>query len=666
MNTSYKANRLVAATSPYLLQHAHNPVDWHEWGNEALLKSKIEDKPILLSIGYSSCHWCHVMAHESFENDDIAQIMNEHFVCIKLDREERPDIDQIYMEALQAMGQNGGWPLNIFLTPDQKPFFGGTYFRPKNWVQLLLQINLAFKDKRKEIEDSATDLSAHLSVSDLQRFKNVPTENGITLDTLDAMFQLLEARFDFKEGGIDKAPKFIMPSVWLFLARYYHTTKKEKALEMLHLTLKKIAAGGIYDQLGGGFSRYSVDGEWFAPHFEKMLYDNGQLISLYSEAYCLTKEPVYKEIVYETVAWLRREMTSSQGGFFSALDADSEGEEGKYYTWTENELTGLSSKEVKLLKDYFGVVVAGNWEHGQNILKRDSNVALPIEAKQLAAKLLAMREQRPKPGLDDKILVCWNCMAIQGVVDAYRAFGDSSFLSLAENAIHFIEANLISENTIYRSFKDKRSTTTGFIDDYAFLIQAYVSLYQATFNERYAMLAKHWCSMTIENFYDPSDGFFFFNSNDAEKLIARKKEIFDNVIPSSNAVMAKNLFLLGTIWDNQQWIDLGVNMIQRLSNIIGAEPIYMSHWATVATEITNGPSEVVIAGNERELIRKEISSSYLPFTILMGASPETKLPLTIGKSAGLETAIYVCRNKTCLLPVKQVSEALLQISNKNV
>jgi uncharacterized protein len=666
MNISDKANKLVAATSPYLLQHVYNPVDWHEWGNEALLKSKKEDKPILLSIGYSSCHWCHVMAHESFENDDIAQIMNEHFVCIKLDREERPDIDQIYMEALQAMGQNGGWPLNIFLTPDQKPFFGGTYFQPKNWAQLLVQINLAFKEKRKEIEDSANDLSAHISVSDLQRFKNLPNENGITLGTLDTMFQLLQARFDFKEGGIDKAPKFIMPSVWLFLARYYHISKKEKALQMLDLTLTKIAAGGIYDQLGGGFSRYSVDGEWFAPHFEKMLYDNGQLISLYSEAYCLTKAPIYKEIVYETVAWLKREMRSEQGGFFSALDADSEGEEGKYYTWNETELDGLSNEENKLLEDYFSVIPTGNWEHGKNILKRDSNVALSIEAKQLVAKLLAVREQRPKPGLDDKILVCWNCMAIQGLVDAYCAFGDLAFLQLAENTIQFIEANLLSENTIYRSFKGKRSTTIGFLDDYAFLIQAYGSLYQSTFNEEYATKANHWCNIAIENFYDSSDGFFFFNSNQAEKLIARKKEIFDNVIPSSNAVMARNLYYLGTIWNNQQWIELSVNMINRLSKLIGEEPIYMSHWATVATEITNGISEVVIAGNDSEAIRKEISSSYLPFTILMGASVTTKLPLTIGKSVGAESVIYVCQNKTCLLPVKQVSEALLQISSKNV
>ncbi|MFY8037479.1 MAG: thioredoxin domain-containing protein, partial [Cyclobacteriaceae bacterium] len=360
MTSSHASNRLAHATSPYLLQHANNPVDWFEWGHEALTRAKQEDKPILLSIGYSSCHWCHVMAHESFENEDIAQLMNEYFVCIKLDREERPDIDQIYMEAVQAMGQNGGWPLNVFLTPDQKPFFGGTYFPPKNWAQLLVQINKAFREKRNEINESANDLSKHLAISDLQRFKNVPSSNGLNSGALDAMHQVIESRFDFNEGGLDKAPKFIMPSIWLFLLRYYHLQKNPKTLEMLHLTLKKIAAGGIYDQIGGGFARYSVDGQWFAPHFEKMLYDNGQLLSLYAEAYRLTKEPVYARIIRETVAWLEREMTSPEGGFYSALDADSEGEEGKFYTWQFNELKELNAEEIQLLTDHYHITPEGN------------------------------------------------------------------------------------------------------------------------------------------------------------------------------------------------------------------------------------------------------------------------------------------------------------------
>ncbi|MCE2955584.1 MAG: thioredoxin domain-containing protein, partial [Flammeovirgaceae bacterium] len=361
-------NRLLQSTSPYLLQHAHNPVDWYEWGTEALAKAKQEDKPILLSIGYSSCHWCHVMAHQSFEDEDIAAIMNEHFVCIKLDREERPDIDHIYMEAVQAMGQNGGWPLNVFLTPTQKPFFGGTYFPPKNWAQLLIQISKAFKEKRIDIEQSADELGTHLNVSDLQRFQKAeaPVQPSIAKN----MLATLQKRFDFTWGGIDKAPKFIMPSTWLLLLRCHQLTREPQALEMLHLTLKRIAQGGIYDQIGGGFARYSVDSEWFAPHFEKMLYDNGQLLTLYAEAFQLSRDPEYKSTIYQTVAWLEREMMHPEGGFYSALDADSEGEEGKFYTWTWQELNEALGDDVEVAAEFYQIDETGNWEHGKNILIR--------------------------------------------------------------------------------------------------------------------------------------------------------------------------------------------------------------------------------------------------------------------------------------------------------
>ena len=327
MSSHKKANSLIYSTSPYLLQHAYNPVDWYEWGTEALKKAKAEDKPILVSIGYSSCHWCHVMERESFEIDDIAHIMNEHFVCIKVDREERPDIDHIYMEAVQAMGMNGGWPLNVFLTPDQKPFYGGTYFPPQNWAQLLLQLNKAFQQKRSEINSSANDLIQHLNTSDLQRFAKEPELEKFKQESLDGMFKILSSRFDATWGGIEKAPKFVMPTIWLFLLRFYSLTKNNEALHLVSHTLKKMSQGGLYDQIGGGFSRYSVDGEWFAPHFEKMLYDNAQLLSLYAETYAITKNELFKNIVCETTEWLQREMSHSQGGFYSALDADSEGVE---------------------------------------------------------------------------------------------------------------------------------------------------------------------------------------------------------------------------------------------------------------------------------------------------------------------------------------------------
>lgn len=421
-------NRLIHATSPYLLQHAHNPVNWYEWSNEALEKAKAEDKPILVSIGYSSCHWCHVMERESFESETIAALMNEHFVCIKVDREERPDIDQVYMEAVQAMQQNGGWPLNVFLTPDQKPFYGGTYFPPQNWAQLLKQIHQTFQIKRKEIDESANDLARHLQTSDLQRFAK-PNESTFTQIQLDNMFQILASRYDKTWGGIEKAPKFVMPSIWLFLLRYYASTHNQAALEMVTHTLRQLALGGIYDQIGGGFSRYSVDGEWFAPHFEKMLYDNAQLLSLYAEAYSITHDPILKETVYETVRWLEREMLHLAGGFYSALDADSEGIEGKFYTWTETELRTVLGDDAENLMHHFEATPEGNWEHGRNILRRDPKITSveSSEIKALKAKLLVVRSNRIRPALDDKILTGWNAMTIQGLVDCYKAFNDEHF-----------------------------------------------------------------------------------------------------------------------------------------------------------------------------------------------------------------------------------------------
>ncbi len=440
-NPAKGKNHLSHASSPYLQQHADNPVDWHEWGSEALQKAVAQDKPILVSIGYSACHWCHVMERECFENQDIANLMNQYFVCIKVDREERPDIDNIYMEAVQTMQQSGGWPLNVFLTPDQKPFFGGTYFPPNNWAQLLLQINKAFRAKRNEINASAEDLRNHLQTNDVQRFAK---SNGAELKqaSLDKMFDTLSASFDKNWGGIDKEPKFVMPSVWHFLLRYYFITKSQDALQMVKYTLRQICLGGIYDQLGGGFSRYSVDGEWFAPHFEKMLYDNAQLLSLYSETYSITKDDIYKKVVYETAQWLKNEMTHPDGGFYSALDADSEGVEGKFYTWTEEEIKSILGAQSELITNYYHTTAEGNWEHGQNILNlghASQFVRAPDGLEALKKKLMDVRNKRIRPGLDDKILTGWNAMTVQGLIDAYRAFGDESLLSFGKNNKYYFE-----------------------------------------------------------------------------------------------------------------------------------------------------------------------------------------------------------------------------------
>jgi uncharacterized protein YyaL (SSP411 family) len=667
MSSSFSKNRLLHSTSPYLLQHAHNPVDWFEWGEEALTKAQKEDKPILLSIGYSSCHWCHVMAHQSFEDADIAGLMNEHFICIKLDREERPDIDHIYMEAVQAMGQNGGWPLNVFLTPTQKPFFGGTYFPPKNWAQLLIQISKAFKDKRIEIETSANELGAHLTISDLQRFQQKQA-GGLQKSMADKMFATLESRFDFVWGGIDKAPKFIMPATWLLLLRYHTMTRNSKALEMINLTLKKIAQSGIYDQIGGGFARYSVDGEWFAPHFEKMLYDNGQLLTLYAEAYQLTKDAAYKKVIDQTVEWLQREMMHPQGGFFSALDADSEGEEGKFYTWTWAELQEALKDDIKVAAEFYQIEDTGNWEHGRNILIRadaqfmDADMAERILG--INKKLIAYREKKERPGLDDKIVTSWNALTISGLVDCYKAFGDDVFLTLAKNAMRFLEEHLIQNKKLYRSFKGKHSTTTGFLDDHAYLIQAYSHLYQVTFDEAYVDKARHWCDFTLQEFYDAKEGFFFYTGSSSESLIARKKEIFDNVIPSSNSVMARNLYQLGVLLPNKEWRTMAESMAGKLAHIIESEPVYMSHWGVLALEMINELAEIVVVGKNAKTLRREMHQQYLPFSITLGTSTRSDLPLIKGRESTVDT-IYVCYNQTCQLPVHSVGEALSQINHIN-
>ncbi|MBI1767088.1 MAG: thioredoxin domain-containing protein [Bacteroidetes bacterium] len=656
-------NKLIRSTSPYLLQHAYNPVQWQEWGAEALTEAKSLDRPILVSIGYSSCHWCHVMERESFENEDIAKVMNENFICIKVDREERPDIDQIYMEAVQAMGGHGGWPLNVFLTPDQKPFYGGTYFPPQQWPKLLLQVSQTFKAKREEITQSAEELAKHLQTSDLQRFAKETGNEVFSREKLDGMFSILQNKFDSKWGGMDKAPKFVMPTVWLLLMRYHFIAKNKPPLEMVLLTLKQMTRGGLYDQLGGGFSRYSVDGEWFAPHFEKMLYDNAQLLSLYAEAYSITKDEEFKSVAYETVRWLQREMMHKDGGFYSALDADSEGVEGKFYTWTWNELNEATENESKLIADYFHCTQDGNWEHGFNILKRDLHQEKPDERILIAKKkMLAYREKKLRPSLDDKIIAGWNAMTVQGLIDCYKSFGDLLFLDHALKNISFVEKNLISEGKVFRAFKDKRSNTEGFLEDYAFLIQAYISVYEVTFDEGFLTKAERWTNYVLNNFYDRTENYFHFTSGSSEKLIAKKKEVFDNVIPSSNSVMARCLFHLGTLLDKDEWKKMASEMTSKLASIISSEPTYMSNWGILFSEITEGMNEVVITGNELEAVRKEIQSNYLPFTVYVGAKSKSNLVLMEGReSIEGETKIYVCRNKVCKLPVNNANDAIKQI-----
>ena len=651
-------NRLQKETSPYLLQHAQNPVDWFAWGEEALQKAKTENKPILVSIGYSACHWCHVMEHECFEKDEVAEVMNRHFVNIKIDREERPDIDAIYMDAVQAMGVQGGWPLNVFLMPDGKPFYGGTYFPKENWIQLLQSVNNGFVNHRDELQKSAEGFTENMLFKESEKY-GLSFENQVfTKDDLDKMYQKLANTFDEEWGGFQRSPKFPMPSVWQFLMRYAFQSKDAVAQSHLKLTLNKMAIGGIYDQLGGGFARYSVDGEWFCPHFEKMLYDNGQLVSLFSEAYTYANEQLYKETVYETIGWLKREMTDPEGGFYSALDADSEGVEGKFYVWTKSEIDAVLGEASEEFCKTYQVTEQGNWEHGVNILWKNGVILNSIQQQNIL-KLLTKRAERTRPGLDDKILCSWNGLMLNGLVDAYRAFGETDFLNLALRSANFIKNNFLKDNVLSHSYKNGETKIQGFLEDYATVIEAYLNLYQATFEESWLHLAEKLALYVYQNFWDEDDQLFFFTDKNAESLIVRKKEIFDNVIPSSNSIMARNYYTLGLILDREDFKDLSKLMLAKMKDLLLKNVDYLTNWACLATQMISPTAEIAIVGKDYLQLRKEIDSRYYPNKVLCGTTYESLLPLLENRVAKSdETLIYVCYNKTCQLPVKTVEDAL--------
>lgn len=660
MNTSdsIQMNRLEKETSPYLLQHAHNPVDWFAWGEEALLKAKTENKPILVSIGYSACHWCHVMEHECFEKQEVAEVMNQYFVNIKIDREERPDIDAIYMDAVQAMGVQGGWPLNVFLMPDGKPFYGGTYFPKEHWLQLLKSVNNGFVNHQEELQKSAEGFTENMLFKESEKYGLSFENQEFTQLDLDKMFQKLSQNFDKVWGGFQRSPKFPMPSVWQFLMRYAFQSEDEKAQNHLRLTLHKIAIGGIYDQLGGGFARYSVDGEWFCPHFEKMLYDNGQLVSLYAQAFLYTKEPLYKEIVYETIGWLKREMTSEEGGFYAALDADSEGIEGKFYVWKKTEIEEILGDESDKFCEIYQVTEQGNWEHGLNILWKNE-ATLNADQNHNIQKLFAKRAERISPNLDDKILCSWNGLMLNGIIDAYRAFGEKDFLDIAVKNAYFIKENFLKGNVLSHSYKHGETKIQGFLDDYAAVIEAYLNLYQATFEEEWLHFAEKLALYVFQNFWDEDDQLFFFTDKNAENLIVRKKEIFDNVVPSSNSMMARNYYTLGLILDRTDFKDLSKLMLAKMKTLLLKNVDYLTNWACLASQMIVSTAEVAIVGENYLHYRKQVDSRYYPNKILTGTASESQLPLLENRSPkGNETLIYVCYNKTCQLPVKTVEEAI--------
>ncbi len=662
-------NQLINESSPYLLQHSHNPVNWYPWGEEALDKAKKENKLIIVSIGYSACHWCHVMEHESFEDENIAQFMNDHFIAIKVDREERPDIDQVYMNAVQLITGGGGWPLNCITLPDGRPIYGGTYFTKSQWLNMLKQVSEFVKqnpDKTKEQAELLTN-----GIQSQERIYTNPEQAKFSLNDLNTIFSNWKTNIDTIQGGHKRAPKFPLPIGYQYLLHYNYLSQDQEALEAVTTTLNKMADGGIYDQIGGGFARYSTDEMWKVPHFEKMLYDNAQLVSLYSAAYQKTRDPYYKIIVNETLNFIQRELTSEDGGFYSSLDADSEGIEGKFYVWKMSEIRNILGKKADLICDYYSITEKGNWENGNNILFKtnsdkktadkykttESALAERIsEAKNL---LLQERENRIRPGLDDKILTSWNSLMLKAYIDAYRVFDNKEYLLAAlKNAEFIISEMKLKDYRLYRNYKEGKASINGFLDDYAFSISAFIALYQATFEEKWLVHAKRLADYVTNHFNDKNSQMFFYTSDIDPALIARKMEISDNVIPSANSEMAKNLFVLGHYFYDDNLIKKSRTMLNNVKQNTKEGGAYYANWDILMAWFAAEPYEVAIVGNDFEAIRKEFDRFYLPMAFLSGGKNEGTLSLLKSKLIKNQTTIYVCKNKECKLPTTDVKTAL--------
>lgn len=662
-------NRLANARSPYLQQHADNPVDWYEWGEEALAKAKQENKPLIISIGYAACHWCHVMAHESFSDPKIAELMNQHFICIKVDREERPDIDQIYMEAAQLITGRGGWPLNAFALPDGRPFYAATYFPPLQWSDVVRQLAGLFQSDYKRVLDAAESLMHGIQTNPFI----VTEDDSLTIFTksdYNETFAHLLSQVDFEQGGLKGAPKFMMPVGWEFLLQYYHHTGNEKALEAVIITLDAMSKGGIYDQIGGGFARYSTDVQWLVPHFEKMLYDNAQLVSLYAHAYQITQDKNYANIIEQTISFAERELMGPDGGFFSSIDADSEHVEGKYYVWTKEEFDATIDPEVaELMAEFYHITPSGNWESGRNILHYttpkaqfaekmgidpDSFTELITRTNEL---LLLKRNKRIRPTTDDKILTAWNALMLTGYVDAYKASGNPAYRSTALRLAAFLEEKMLYEGKLFRNYKDGKATVDAFLDDYALLANAYIHLYEVTFDFHWLQLSRQLTDYTLKHFTSPNSEMVFYTSDLSDNLIARKIDYADNVIPASNSVFAHVLHKLGILFENNAYTERAESMLQRLGEQVIPGGTYFANWALLAGKLLYPSCEVVVTGEDAANVAINIQKHYLPDVVIAGGNIEN-LPLLKDRISSMQTNIYVCRNKLCNLPVHTVEEAL--------
>ena len=670
-------NQLIKASSPYLLQHAHNPVDWFFWGDEALQKAKTENKPILISIGYSSCHWCHVMEKESFENEATAAFMNENFINIKIDREERPDLDHIYMDAVQAMTGSGGWPLNVFLTPDLKPFFGGTYFPPKNahgrnsWTETLMLISKAFKDRKNEVEEQAEKLTSYLKNSSSLGKLNAVDVNELDKTTLKTIAENLLNKADKVWGGFGASPKFPQSYSILFLLRHYHFTKDEICLQQAMLSLDKMILGGIYDHVGGGFARYSTDERWFAPHFEKMLYDNALLVSTLAEAFQITKKELYQKTIHQTLDFISREMMSSEFAFYSALDADSEGVEGKFYTWSKAEIKTILKEDTKLFCEIFNITEHGNWEETNIIYLKKSLNEIAVEIKMdeekldsfvndCKRKLLEQREKRIRPLLDDKTLCSWNALMNIAFVKAFIATGKNEYRIIAEKNMNFMLNKMVENEVLFHCYKNNISYNEAFLEDYTYLIWALIHLQEITGNQDYLIEAQKLTNVIIENFVDFDSNYFFFTPENKKNILVRKVDLYDGATPSANAVLVHCLQYLSAVFFNDDYKILADKMLQGVQSAVEKYPTSFSVWALAIQQVVHQTKEIVVTGFDANKEILNVHQVYIPNKILLVSSHENSniIPLLKDKNFSSSIQYYLCQNQTCFPPINNLQKFL--------
>lgn len=682
-------NRLSKENSPYLLQHAHNPVDWYPWGDEALQKAKAEDKPVLVSIGYSSCHWCHVMERESFEDAATADIMNKHFINIKIDREERPDLDHIYMDAVQSMTGSGGWPLNVFLTPDLKPFYGGTYFPPvraynrSSWKEVLYGLANAFKERRDEIEQQATELLHHLQnansfgIQKVLQF-NLPAEELFPEKHNELMFEAIMKTADKEWGGFGRAPKFPQTFTIGYLLKYHHFSGNAEALQHAQLSLQKMIEGGLYDHIGGGFARYSTDAEWLVPHFEKMLYDNALLVSVLSEAYQVTKDPLYEKIIEETLAFTEREMTSPENGFYSALDADSEGVEGKFYTWSKAGIDAVLKQDADLFCRYYNITEEGNWEEMniphtritaeqfciENELELNAFNTIINSCKQ---QLLTDRAKRIRPLLDDKIILSWNALMNAAYSSAFAALGNETYRQKALANMDFLLTTFRKEKGWWHVYKEGVQKFPAFLDDYAYLIKALLQLQEITSDQNYLHIAKELTEYVIEHFSEDETGYFYFTEAGQADIVVRKKEVYDGAVPSGNGIMADNLVQLGILFDIQEWKERSVKMLLGLQDAVVRYPGSFGVWASLLLKKSKGFAELAVVGKDYEACRDEILRLFRPHVILQSSAESNRtFPLLSNReTSDGRTLFYLCREYACLQPTAEMQEIRALLSSES-